>query len=50
MSLIDGARSAMLNNVFSGSFDNVLLDVPQVLAEHLSSEVQNILSSSSAHC
>jgi hypothetical protein len=31
--LIDGARSAMLNNVFSGSSDNVVRDVRQVLAE-----------------
>jgi hypothetical protein len=31
--LIDGARSAMLNNVFSGSSDHVPRDVRQVLAE-----------------
>jgi hypothetical protein len=34
--LIDGARSAMLNNVFSGSSDNVVRDVRQVLAERAS--------------
>ena len=31
--LIDAARRAVLNNVFPGSFDNVLRDVQQVLAE-----------------
>ena len=31
--LIDGARGARLNNVFSGSSDHVLRDVRQVLAE-----------------
>lgn len=34
--LIDGARIAMLNNVFSGSSDNVPRDVRQVLPERAS--------------